>query len=143
MNDLNTFLQDLNNNELAVFIAYRFDDFMAKSKQKILSEVKNRGLSPDDLKRLYNTGLKIKSDSNLKCPQCGSDHLFVETDYKLAQNSRRRSSELAVESNRCRICGFNPAKSPQKGLINKIKQALGFYEETRSKRPEIDGRMFI
>ncbi|PKQ60640.1 hypothetical protein BZG01_20675 [Labilibaculum manganireducens] len=142
MNDLNTFLQGLNDNELAVFITYRFDDFLAKSKQKIVSEVKRRGLSLEDLKLLSNIGLQVNSDSIICCPQCNSDRFFVETDYELIQNTRGRSYEVAVDSNRCRICGYNPAKSPQKGLINKLKQALGFYEETRLKRPEIDGRMF-
>ena len=142
MNDLATFLQDLNDNELAVFITYRFDDFLAKSKQKIVSEVKRRGLTLEDLKLLSNEGLQVESDAIINCPQCNSDRLFVETDYELNQKSRGRSYEVAIDSNRCRICGFNPAKSPQKGFINKLKQALGFYEETRLKRPEIDGRMF-
>lgn len=142
MNDLTTFLQDLNDNELAVFITYRFDDFLAKSKQKIVSQVKRRGLSLEDLKLLSNIGLQVDSDSIISCPQCKSNKFFVETDYKLNQNSRGRSYEVAVDSNRCQICGYNPAKSPQKGLINKLKQILGFYEETRLKRPEIDGRMF-
>lgn len=141
MNDLNKFLHDLSDNELAVFIAYKFDDFLARSKQKIVSEVKKRGLSLGDLKLLYDKGLPVNSESPISCPQCKSDRFFVETDYELKQNSRGRSYEVAVDSNRCRICGYNPAKSPQKGFLNKLKQAFGFYEETRLKRPEIDGRM--
>lgn len=141
MNDLTTFLQDLNDNELAVFIAYRFDDFLAKSKQKIFNEMKRRDLSPEDLKVLYATGLQVESDSVINCPQCNSVRFFVETDYELVQHSRG-NYEVAVDSNRCRICGYNPAKSTQKGFLNKLKQVLGFYEETRMKKPEIDGRMF-
>jgi 4-hydroxy-3-methylbut-2-en-1-yl diphosphate synthase IspG/GcpE len=142
MNDLTALLKYLNDNELAVFITYRFDDFLAKSKQKNVSEVKRRGLSLEDLKLLSNIGLQVNSDSIISCPQCNSDRFFVETDYELIQKTRGKSYEIAIDSNRCQICGYNPAKSPQKGLINKLKQVLGFYEEPRMKRPEIDGRMF-
>lgn len=141
MNDLDRFLQSLNDSELATLIAYRIHDFSMNSKQKIIREVKQRKLSLNDLNVLYNKGLQIDSDSDTICPQCGSDRFFAETDYELAQHAYG-SFEVAVESNRCRLCGFNPAKSPQKGLIAKIKQTLGFYKHTRLKRPDIDGQMF-
>ena len=141
MKDLKSFLTNLTNEELATFIAYRIEGFLEGSRKKIIAEVSKRNLSQLELKQLYKKGLSIDDNSKLNCPQCGSDKLFVETDYELKQNSRG-NSEIAVETNRCRICGFNPAKSNQKSLINKIKQALGLYEKTRLKRPEIDGRMF-
>ena len=141
MKDLDIFLENLNDSELAAFIAYRFEDFLDNSRQKIVREIKKRELTHSDLKILFDKGLQIDTESNITCPQCGSDRFYIETDYELRQR-KYGSYEIAVDSNRCRICGFNPAKSSQKGLINKIKQALGFYSETRLKRPEIDGRMF-
>lgn len=140
--DLNTFLSSLSNSELATFIAYRFDDFLDNSKQKIIKEVKKRNLSITDLKHLYEKGITDNNtDLNSACPNCGSSKFILETDFELRQKNYG-SYEVAVESNRCRICGFNPAKSKQKGLFKKIKQKLGFYRETRLKRPEIDGQMF-
>jgi hypothetical protein len=141
MNDLELFLKDLSDSELAVFISYRFEDFLENSRQRIINEVKQRGLNQKDLKQLYDKGLHVDADSNVCCPQCGSDRFFLETVYELVQR-KYGSYEVAVESNRCRICGFNPAKNSRKGLINKIKQKLGFYKETRLKRPDIDGQMF-
>ena len=141
--DLNTFISNLTDNELATFVAYQFEELLDNSKQKIIKEVKRRNLSSDDLKRLYHQGISHGNDNRRRgvCPQCGSNKFFVETDYELRQKDYG-SYEVAVESNRCRICGFNPAKSTQKGLIRKIKQKLGFYNNTRLKRPEIDGQMF-
>lgn len=75
MNSLIPFLQDLNDAELAVFIAYRFDNFFAKSKQKIVSEVKRCDLLLEDLKLLNDIGLKLDSESENRCPQCKSDRL--------------------------------------------------------------------
>lgn len=142
MRSLDNFLKDLSDSELATFIAYRFDDFMPMSRQKIIDEVKLRELSQEELEALFEKGPNTELSNGARCLQCNSNRFFVETDYVLKQG-KYGSYEVAEETKRCRICGFNPAKSDHKSFINKIKQKLGLNKESRLKRPEIDGRMFI
>lgn len=141
MKDLDHFLADLSDSELAIFIAYRFDDFLDNSKQKIIAEVDKRKLTHAQIKELFNNGIPTNADSDYLCPRCSSPRFHVETDYEL-KHHQYSSYEIAIETNRCQLCGFNPDKSKQKGIANKIKKWLGYYRNSRLKRPEIDGRMF-
>ncbi len=140
MNDLDLFLKDLSDVELAKFIAYRLNDFLGTSKEKIIAEAKLRNLNHEDLKRLFNEYIQPQEKAKNKCLQCGSTRLFVETDYDIRQR-KYSSYEVAIESNRCRICGYNPEKN-SKGFLNCIKRKLGLFHKTRLKTPEIDGNMF-
>ncbi len=141
MNELVSFLKTLSDVELAKFIVYRYKDFLGTSKETIISEAKTRNLNHIDLKRLYNQDIEY-DNKNVKnrCEQCGSAKFYTETDYEL-RHKKYYSIEVALESNRCRICGYNPDKNG-KGLLNWIKKTLGLYHYTRLKRPEIDGNMF-
>ncbi len=141
MKSLDKFLIDLNDTELAIFIAYRFDDFLEGSRNKVISEVKRRKLSKDRLTELYQEGLPKSANNDYTCLQCNSDRFHIETDYELQQSSYG-GYETAIDTHRCRLCEYNPAKSKAKGLINKLKKSLGLYRHRRMKRPEIDGRMF-
>jgi hypothetical protein len=117
--------------------------FLDKSRQKIIKEVNGRGLSPNKLKSLYQAGIQSDFESEYVCPNCNSGRYFTETEYEMRQSRFGDNIEVAIDTKWCRICGFNPAKSKQKGLINKIKQALGFYQTVRQKRPELDGKIFF
>ena len=78
MNDLDDFLHELSDNELAIFFWYRYEGFLAKSKMKIDSELEKRKLSRENLQSLLNTKLdKASSIDGETCPRCGSDKLFV------------------------------------------------------------------
>jgi hypothetical protein len=140
MNELDSFLKILNDVELAKFIVYRLKDFVGSSKTTIISEAKSRNLNYDDLKRLYKQEIEYNESLTKRCVQCGASRFFTETDYEQI-HKRYYSVEVAHESNRCRICGYNPQKNG-KGIVNWIKKKLGFYHKTRLKRPEIDGNMF-
>ncbi|WP_439185921.1 hypothetical protein [Carboxylicivirga taeanensis] len=140
MNELNLFLKTLSNVELAKFIVYRYKDFVGTSRETIISEAKSRNLNHVDLRRLYNEDIQLDKSIKSRCEQCGAAKFYTETDYEL-RHKRYYSIEVALESDRCRICGYNPDKNG-KGFMNWIKKKLGFYHNTRITRPEIDGNMF-
>ncbi|MBK3519768.1 hypothetical protein [Carboxylicivirga marina] len=141
MDELQKFISNLTDIELAKFIGYRIKGFMGSSQQFILDEARSRGLGFEEIKTLFKNEIPQGSNMLYCCPQCGSDKYFTETDYAQRQ-VRYISYEVAIESNRCRICGFNPNKNDHKGVINKIKKVLGFYRSTRLRPPEIDRRLF-
>jgi ribosomal protein S14 len=141
MNKLDSFLKTLSDVELAKFIVYRYKDFVGTSKGTIISEAKTRNLNHLDIKRLYNQDVNYDDKIKNRCEQCGSARFYTETDYEMRQTNTYLSYEVAIESERCRICGFNPDKN-SKGLLNSIKKKLGLFHKTRLKRPEIDGNLF-
>ncbi|MBS2214039.1 hypothetical protein KEM09_21720 [Carboxylicivirga mesophila] len=140
MNELDSFLKTLNDVELAKFVVFRFQDFVGTSKETIIAEAKTRNLDHIDINWLCKQNIETNDEIKNKCEQCGSAKFYTETDYEMRQTNYI-SYEVAIESERCRICGFNPDKN-SKGLLKTIKKKLGFYRKTRLKRPEIDGNMF-
>jgi len=140
MNKLDSFLKTLSDVELAKFIVFRFKDFVGTSKETIIAEAKTRNLDHIDIKRLCNQNIEYKEEIKNRCEQCGSARFYTETDYEMRQTNYL-SYEVAIESEQCRICGFNPDKN-SKGILKTLKQKLGFYRKSRLKRPEIDGNMF-
>lgn len=132
MNELDDFINSLTDHELAIFFGYRYKRFLDKSKMKIDKEIKMRNLSSEKLESLLN--IKLNEDvqkDNRSCPRCGSDKLFIETDYKEIPVSEFTSAELALDSFRCRLCGYNPDKSNPKNFIERIKR---IYKKTRTSR---------
>ncbi|MCG8699097.1 MAG: hypothetical protein MI922_13675 [Bacteroidales bacterium] len=142
MTEFDKFLSKLTNSELATFISYRFESYLENSKQKILKEVQKRKLSYTDLKVLYQNGIEVPNVHDYACPRCNSTKYYTETEYSIKQNKWGSREKIAIDTNRCRICDFNPAKSTQKGIINKIKQAFGLFETPRPFNPKIDNYDF-
>jgi hypothetical protein len=141
MNELESFLKTLSDVELAKFIVYRYKDFVGSSIDTIIAEAKTRNLNHIDIRRLYYQDVEHDEKVKNRCEQCGAARFFTETDYEMRQTNRYLSYEVAIESERCRICGFNPDKN-SKGLLNTIRKKLGLFHKTRLKRPEIDGNLF-
>ena len=88
-------------------------------------------------------GLPIDDDnSEFYCPRCNSSRYIVETDYELMHDNMG-GYEVAIETDRCRLCGFNPGKNKPKGIKERLKRIFGLYRRKRLKRPELDGRLFL
>lgn len=123
MKVLDNFLSNLSDHELAIFFGFRYNTFLYKSKEKIDNEIKKRNLSPENLKSLKDKKLINESIEEIKkCPRCGSNKLFIETDFKEVPISEFSSAEIAMDSFRCRLCGFNANKSTPKNLLDRIKR---------------------
>lgn len=60
MSKLDEFLEDLDNSELSVFAAYRFEGFLDESRQKIKNEILKRELSKEKLIELYQKGTSYR-----------------------------------------------------------------------------------
>ena len=132
MKELDNFISGLTDHEIAVFFAYRYEGFLKKSKLKIENEIKNRNLSSEKLKSLSNIKLnKVLLKETRCCPRCGSEKLFMETDYKEVPVSEFSSAEVATDSYRCRLCGYNPDKSNPKNFANRI---LKVFKKTKMSR---------
>src|SRR5680860_302989 len=112
MSELDNFISNLSDRELAIFFGYRYDRFLDKSKVKIDNEIRKRKLSPEKLKSLLDTKLnKVSINEIRSCTRCGSNKLFIETDYKEIPVSEFSSAEVAQVSFRCRLCGYNLDKT--------------------------------
>lgn len=140
MSRLEDFISTLSDTELAIFIAYQYDGFIGSSKQMIKEAVLKRKLTPDKLAELYKKGLSKPIDNSLHfCPRCYSTKLYVETDHEL-RTVRYYSYEVAVDSLRCRLCGYNPDKRKPKNLFDAIK--LKFKSNKIVRIPKQDDRVF-
>lgn len=132
MSKFENFINNLSDHELAIFYGYRYLGFLDSSKEKIIDEIKKRNLSREKLKSLQDK--KIISDSKeekISCERCGSNKLFIETDYKEIPISEFSSAEIAMDSYRCRLCGFNAQKTKPKNLFDRIAKA---YKKNRQSR---------
>lgn len=140
MGKLENFLASLSDVELAIFIAYRYEGFIGTSKQKIKDVVAGRNLTEERLEQLYRKGLPSPSNKSVYCcPRCNSTKLYVETDNEL-RTVRYSSYEVAVDTLRCRLCGYNPNKRSPKNLIDAIK--LKFMGRKIVRIPKQDEKVF-
>ena len=132
MSELDNFIRGLSDHELAIFHGYRYENFLKASKVKIEEEIKKRKLSAEKLNLLLAAKLNKELSTEIRCcPRCNSEKLFIETDYKEIPVSEFSSAEVAVDSFRCRLCGFNAGKSRPKNLAEKLKR---IYKKTRIRR---------
>lgn len=123
MSNLEVFLSKLTNHELSIFIGYRYNGFMEGSKEKIKKEAAQRNLSTEEIKRFLKTQIASKLEtSNISCQKCGSQRLFIETDYEDVVRFQYLTAEMAIDTNRCRLCGYNPDKETPRNLIETIKR---------------------
>lgn len=124
MENLDTFLASLSDQELAKFAGYRFDDFLSNSREKIIIETKKRNLDKDKLVELFNMSFESETQKET-CPRCGSSRLFIETDYEVRSTQDNFSTvEVAIDTNRCQICNYNALKRKPKHLFDRIRIAL-------------------
>ncbi len=132
MSELDNFISSLSDHELAIFFGYRYDSFLENSKKKIETEIRKRNLSSEKLKSLIDAKLINESiKESISCPRCGSYKLFIETDYKEIPVSEFSSAEVAMDSHRCRLCGYNADKKTPKKFSEKIKR---IFKKNRTQR---------
>ena len=132
MKELDYFLNNLSDHELAIFYGYRYLGFLDSSKEKINTEIKKRNLSREHLKSFLDKKLFNDSkEEKIECERCGSNKLFIETDYKEVPISEFSSAEIAMDSYRCRLCGFNTSKAKPKNLFDRVSRAFKKYRQSR------------
>ncbi|MBN1985498.1 MAG: hypothetical protein JW761_04290 [Prolixibacteraceae bacterium] len=126
MSEFDAFLSRLSDHELAIFYGYRYNGFLENSQKKIDREIGRRNLGPEKLKALKDRRLSSLTAEEIKtCPRCGSGQLFVESDFQEIPVTEFSSAEIAVDSMRCRLCGYNAGKATPGNFFEKIKQIFG------------------
>ncbi len=123
MDKLELFLKSLSDHELALFIGYRYTEFLEDSRKKIKQEAKRRHLDKKTLLQLFETPLELFT-LNDTCPRCGSDKLFTETNYDNIPKDRYGSKEVAIDTKRCQVCNYNPLKASPKNIFDRIRIIL-------------------
>lgn len=132
MKELDNFISSLSDHELAIFIRYRSDGFLSNTKEKIDAEVKRRNLTLAQLELYANEKLNIKSEGKKKrCPRCGSERLFEESNYTEIPFTEFSSLEIISNTNRCRLCGYNSDKANPKTFRERI---IRFFRKIWNKR---------
>jgi DNA-directed RNA polymerase subunit RPC12/RpoP len=132
MKELDYFLNNLSDHELAIFYGYRYLGFLDSSKEKIDTEIQKRNLSREQLKLLLDKKLINDSEEEkIGCERCGSNRLFIETDYKEVPISEFSSAEIAMDSYRCRLCGYNANKAKPKNLFDRIGKVFKKNRQSR------------
>ena len=131
--NLETFLRELTNSELAAFVGHRYREFLPNSQDKIKAEVQRRRLNQETLRELFQSGIQNTSKDN--CPNCNSDRKITETDRELRGGTA--SYEVIIETERCQICGHNPAKRKARNWIDAIILKFGRDKNVRlARNPE-------
>lgn len=126
MSEFEKFINRLSDHEFAIFVKYRYDGFLAGSKEKIDQELKNRKLTADKLESYSKEELNSDGgEGPQKCLRCGSAKLFRETSYQEIPFNEFSSLEVASETQRCRLCGFNPGKEEPKNFTERLKRMFG------------------
>lgn len=78
MSKLLNFLKTLTDFELAQFYTYRYNQFLSSSKDKIVSELKERDMNIKDL-----DSYKQKKDvlnQKIRCPKCHSSKFYTAAE---------------------------------------------------------------
>ena len=125
MKALDSFLTNLSDHELAIFCRYRYHGFLGSSKEKIANEIKKRKLTTEQLKSFEDKKLTtLLTNEKIKCFRCGSDRLYIESDYKEIPIAEFTSAEIAIDSYRCRLCGYNASKTTPNNVFDRIKRVF-------------------
>ncbi len=123
MSEFDNFIANLSDHELSIFIGYQYNAFLENSREKINKEIIKRNLSAQNLEHLFKKKINTESkDKSKNCPRCGSNKLFLEIDYEEKAKIHYVRAEVAIETNRCRLCGFNPDKETPKNIFERVKR---------------------
>ena len=120
-NRFNSFIKSLTDHELAIYIGYQSESFLAHSKEQIKQEIKDRNLTKEELEKYFKTKLSYNEDNINICERCGSNKFFEDIDIE-HQNSNYTTYIIEVKTSRCRLCNYNPSKAREKNFFKRIKR---------------------
>ncbi len=130
--EFDSFIKNLSDHEFVIFVSYRYHGFLKKSKEKLKNEIKKRNLSSNEIEIYRSKKVDHNSEDKFKtCLRCGSEKLFVETDFEEKPVSELSSVEIAIDTYRCRLCGYNPDKETPKNLFRRVRKIFRNNKRTR------------
>lgn len=123
MSKFENFITSLSDHELAIFVRFSYHGFLKKTKERIDKEIKKRKLSPEKLEKYSKEKLnKTFTDELNKCIRCGSTKRITETNFWELPFNEFSSVEMAIDTNRCQLCGFNQEKSLSRDFFERINR---------------------
>lgn len=111
----NSFIESLNDHELAVYVGYQYEGLLNSSREKVKNEISSRNLTKTKLENYLNSKLKYIEEVKY-CEKCGSNKFYKDIDIEY-KNKKYSTTELEVQTNRCRLCNYNPSKVTEKKYI--------------------------
>lgn len=108
MDRITSFLQSLNDQELAFLYRYKYPSYFDDTRQLVDKEVRNRGLSVPQLEEL---AAKKISNNNGSCTRCGSVKHFDIAQEKWNTNKYEGLDGVLgrlemTERLECAVCGY-------------------------------------
>lgn len=107
MSKLLNFLKTLTDFELAQFYKYRYNQFLPNSKDKIVSELKERDMNIMDLDS-YKQKKHISNQKTL-CPKCHSSKFYTASERETIEFVRS-TIEVDEYYKTCLVCLFSEEK---------------------------------
>lgn len=107
MSRLLNFLKTLTDFELAQFYKFRYNQFLPGSKDKILSELKERGMDINSLNS-YRQNKRMKTES-AQCPKCHSNKFYTASEVETIE-FMRSTIEVDEYYKTCLVCLFSEEK---------------------------------
>lgn len=131
-----TFLSQLDDNELAYFRKYKLQSYLPETQKEIVDFLKGRGITESDIEKLIANNPKSKlTEDRQRCPKCYTDKIrkeeiqWIDTankgDYfdeiaSLDGISRKATYKTKIG---CNVCGYGimkPNSYKRKSLLKKV-----------------------
>lgn len=127
MSRLHEFLKELSDLELAHFYRFRYKEFIPASREKILEEMKGRGMDENELD-IYTGTIPPDAAEKIRryemCPRCYSEKFYNSRETEMIQFSFA-SVEHEVDYKTCLVCLYSDDKAKSESKVP-IRSAFGF-----------------
>jgi hypothetical protein len=107
MSKLIHFLKTLDDFELAQFYRYRYNQFMPRSKEKILAELNDRAMKINELE--HYTKKENISNEKSRCPRCHSTKFYTAIERETLEFVRS-TIEVNEYYKTCLVCLYSAEK---------------------------------
>lgn len=113
--------------EIAFLVRYRLSEFLPLTRQSLLQEAEQRGLTETILERLIKKQLQVPfnpTDKTKQCPRCKSANLHSWTELQTSSSQLQgvlgEYEEYEVHNKVCFICGYKIERSQLMRLLKAI-----------------------
>ncbi len=115
MSSLQNYIRALEDFELLALYKYRYDTFMKRSRNKIMTEIKNRNLNLEQIDDYINKakGTDVELKNSDCCPRCYSRKSY-QAKEKDWVHYRYLSYEITNNFKTCMICLYSQDKKVYK-----------------------------
>lgn len=120
---LDAFLKTLTHHEFSIYVGYQHESFLKHTKERVRQEIHTRELSKKQMEIYFKTKIANTENGQAQCKRCGSQKFIVDEDTEHI-GTRWGESVIKIETNRCRLCHYNPSKEPEKNFWKRLKRAI-------------------